>query len=283
MTLNITIPQLNSNSKSTKDMVISLLSQKWPLNAMEIYNSVQREFGAGVSYQAVHKILNELQQGKILEKNGMSYQISKGWIEQVKKFGSDLDEKYTNGKTIDFENFESMHITMDKFLDFCRFMIYEFYMKFPNPEKKDCICSWDHVYSPIGMSEKDHEILRDLFSTALHYAPCPNNTFLDNWFAEYLNDLGKICVNDVQFSVGNDTFVQGDFVMVAYFSSEFKKNVDEIYKKVKSVEEFKVSNYFDIINKKAEINILIVKNSSLAGQLRKEGKMLYECKGEAGK
>ena len=107
MTLNITIPQLNSNSKSTKDMVISLLSQKWPLSAKEIYNSMRREFGAEFSYQAVHKILNELQQEKILEKNGMSYQISKNWIEQVKKFSSDLDEKYTNGKTVDFENFES--------------------------------------------------------------------------------------------------------------------------------------------------------------------------------
>ena len=72
MAINLTLPQLNRKGFSTKDLIVSILSEEWPLSAKEIFKRTQRGFEADVSYQAVHKVLSELEGNFIVEKVGKS-------------------------------------------------------------------------------------------------------------------------------------------------------------------------------------------------------------------
>lgn len=277
MTLNITIPQLNSNSKSTKDKVISILSNKWPLSAKEIFNILQREHGAEVSYQAVHKILNELQEEKILEKNGKTYQISKEWIQRVKKFGSELEEKYVNGKKVDFEHFESMHLVFDNFMNLARFIVNDFFINFPNPKNKSFVCFWRHTYGIIGASETEYANMKKMFTENVHYGICRNNTKLDNYLAEFYEKMGKKCINGVDYPFYDDTYICGDFVCQAFFPKEYLKKIDNFFKQIKEMTPEVLQKYAEVqFSPQIKGHLVIFKNHEFAEILRDYAIKVYE-------
>ena len=105
MTTNTTLPQI-SKQKSTKDIIISILSREWPLSAKRIYNKVVSEEGRPVSYQAVHKIIKGMENEGLLIKQGKEYLLNSEWIGGVKKFASSLETAYSNDNKIDFKNLQ---------------------------------------------------------------------------------------------------------------------------------------------------------------------------------
>ena len=86
---NLNLPKLSA-AKSTKDQIISLLSENWPLSAKEIYNRLQREQASEITYQAVHKTLGEMSEEGILTKEEKGYRISDSWIKNLKEFSNCL-------------------------------------------------------------------------------------------------------------------------------------------------------------------------------------------------
>jgi len=273
MTINITMPELNSTS--TKDKVISILSRTWPLTTKEIYNALQREYGCEISYQAVHKLISQLQTDGVMVKNGKGLAISKDWISKVKNFGNVLDSKYSNGE-IDYENFNgSIHLTLNNFVDLGRFLINDFFIKFPNEKNKDCVCFWKHHYPATGVSDVEHENMKKIFSTHVHYGLSKCDTFLDKYFGNYLTGLGKKNMCGVDFTTTIDTFIMGDFICHVYFEPSFYKEVEAIYDSAKSQDDVDFAKIFEIVSKKTEINVLITRNASLADKLREEAKEIF--------
>jgi len=112
MILSITLPQLNPKSASAKDLIISILSNEWPLTAKTLWAKMQREGSVSLSYQAVHKSLLVLEREKIVEKIGKGYQINLDWLNNLRKFSDKTIESYKldktsyfdGGKVLDFYN-----------------------------------------------------------------------------------------------------------------------------------------------------------------------------------
>src|SRR3989344_2615957 len=113
--------KLNPENASTKQKIISVLGMEWPLTAKQIYERVQREYGANISYQGVHKIIQELEGGKILERAKSGYQLNIDWIQKSKKSLEDVEKRYLQNKKIKIpENFQgSIEIEFDSFTDLC--------------------------------------------------------------------------------------------------------------------------------------------------------------------
>ena len=90
--MNQTIPLLkfSPSTATTKENIILLLTHKWPLNAKEIFLEVQKHGLNNVTYQAVHKAILQLEEEGIIEKQGKTIQLKKNWVEQSKKFFTDL-------------------------------------------------------------------------------------------------------------------------------------------------------------------------------------------------
>ncbi len=274
MTINITMPELNSTS--TKDKVISILSRKWPMSTKEIYNALQREYGVEISYQAVHKIISQLQNDDVMIKNGRDLEISREWISKVKKFSNSLDSKYSNGE-IDYENFNgSLHLKLNNFVELGRFLINDYFTKFPNEDNKDCVCFWKHHYPATGVSDTEHENMKKIFAEHVHYGISKCDNFLDVYFGNYLTGLGKRNISGAEFSTGIDTFIMGDFICQVYFEPGFYKEVEKLYENTQSQDGMDFSKLLELTSKKTEINVLITKNASLADMMRGEAKGIFE-------
>ena len=123
------LPQFGSGARSTKDAIISILSEEWPLSAKEIYSKLFREQAVNISYQGIHKTLNDLENRTVISKTGRMYQLSKSWISNMKEFIETTDRNYQNklGKyevpanfksplKLKFDNMTTMAVTMARLL-----------------------------------------------------------------------------------------------------------------------------------------------------------------------
>ncbi|MBU1939387.1 hypothetical protein KKH30_01350, partial [Candidatus Micrarchaeota archaeon] len=194
-----TLPILNSQRGNARELIVSVLSTEWPLSTKEIFSRLKRAHAYSGTYQAAHKTITQAVESGVIVREGKGYALSKEWIDGVKKFGTDLDSNYkSNGKKIDPNNFEgSAHLVFDNFITFAQFLVNEFFVKFPNPEKKAGVCNMEHTYAIMGASDKEHESFKKMLSYCRHYGLCKNSTFFDNWCTDYLRKMGKTQVNGV--------------------------------------------------------------------------------------
>ena len=86
--------KFNTNANS-KEKIIQLLSENWPLTGKEVYNRLMHEYSHEITYQGVHKALAELSEENIVEKNGSKYLLNHDWIDTNKKFFELMQERYT--------------------------------------------------------------------------------------------------------------------------------------------------------------------------------------------
>ena len=102
MTINLVLPQIGSGGGGTKDHIISILSQEWPLSTKEIKSRISKQFSGELTYQAVHKALNELEQQKVLKKENGTYELSKDWVDGIESFAKSLiEQRYVSPEFID--------------------------------------------------------------------------------------------------------------------------------------------------------------------------------------
>ena len=87
----------NLNKKSTKDLIIDILSYSWPLTTRKIYNLIKRK-GLSVTYQAVHKSIKELLDQGIVIKQNKEYQLNIEWIKKRHEFIEKLKYAYIDRK-----------------------------------------------------------------------------------------------------------------------------------------------------------------------------------------
>jgi DNA-binding PadR family transcriptional regulator len=90
--IELTLPEFDTDSKSTRDLVILLLLKNQPLNAKQVWYKVNRLFSRNISYQGVYKTLALLVDGEILQKGEIGYEISPAWIQKIKKFAQSLEQ-----------------------------------------------------------------------------------------------------------------------------------------------------------------------------------------------
>ena len=87
-------------SGKLKERIIDILSIEHPLSASKIYKKLQANYQISVSYQAIHKTLQELAQENILVLKEMEYEISPDWLNNLNKFNDKMKCAYKNESII---------------------------------------------------------------------------------------------------------------------------------------------------------------------------------------
>ena len=73
------------DSDSSKDLILRILSEEWPLSAKEIFSKVSKISSKDISYQAIHKTLNSLVEENIVQKVEGKYLLSLSWVCDTKE------------------------------------------------------------------------------------------------------------------------------------------------------------------------------------------------------
>ena len=95
----IIVGSINNRKKGVKAATVEILSMEWPLSLKALHYLLSKKYALNVSYQAVHKAVNQLIEDQIIEKEGRFYCLSTIWISKVKNFGVETELAYLREKS----------------------------------------------------------------------------------------------------------------------------------------------------------------------------------------
>lgn len=262
------------SNQSSSDAVISVLSEHWPLSTKELFAVLKKEYGFSATYQALHKTLGKLVEQGVLKKAGSAYQLDVSWVSKVKTFSEKALESYSKPETKELASKDILMVPLENFLAAIKFIINDFYSKFPNPEKKPAVCLWEYTCCWVGMGELEYVNLKKMFASCPHYAISKHKTPLDLYFSGFLEKLGKHCFCGIDYNASGDIFVQGDYVCQVYYPAEYRKKLARVYKSTKRAEEFDPDAFFKLVSKPYKMSAVVSKNPEFADYLRKNLELL---------
>lgn len=85
-------------SGKLKERIIDILSIEHPLSATKIFKKLQANYDISVTYQAVHKALQELVTSNILTLENAEYQVNHEWLKNLNKFTEKITDSYKADK-----------------------------------------------------------------------------------------------------------------------------------------------------------------------------------------
>lgn len=88
------LPCIQKKQADTRDHIVSILTEYWPLTTKSIYAVIVRRHGVDITYQAVQKTLKLLLAQGIVVHYNKKYYLNSEWIQQVKKFVLNFEENY---------------------------------------------------------------------------------------------------------------------------------------------------------------------------------------------
>ena len=237
------LPSL-SNSP-TKEKIIELLSNRWPLTAKKIYRSLLKEYNLSITYQAIHKSLQELIQNSILEKTKEGYQISKEWIKNLGNFSKKIEEELSSEK-------QKKEIkTMQKFIfenhsEFVKFTI-DFMEETIKKEKKLKITFlYRHVPYPNVISREDIQRLKSIMPKTKWTILSRYSTPLDLWHAKLWKNFGVFAKTGADISEDR-VIIINNHIIHAYVPNKSIKKWDDSYA-INKASEFDITETMEAIS-----------------------------------
>jgi hypothetical protein len=258
---------LNQKPGNVKNALVQKLSKQWPLSLKQLDHALKREFGMDVTYQAIHKAMQQLEEEKIVEKLKEGFQLHPEWITTITKLSNQISQAYADNVNLDPEK-EIIQLKFNNWINAGRFVAFKFDLEYPNPENKPSICNWIHVWPVMGLSSEEVSILQNSFFKGTYYSACPNNTPVDKAVAKWLTNVGKICKTKIPILLDHDYMVKGDHVCQVHYPKEFIDEVNEFYRETESFNKMDFKRLTELMSKKINICVIIIKNKVLADNLR---------------
>ncbi len=264
--------------KSTKDLIIEILSEEWPLSARVIWNKVKKNYSKSITYQAVYKLIQKMLSDRIIIKKENKYNLNKSWIKESKDFFNILDKNYDD-KKVEKVPYSKSHLKKSvrysfKTLSAMGNYVANYFTDFPNPEKKPLASRCFEMYSVLSLPREHLLKAKKIIEKYGAYSLCNSNTLYDKLIAKsylaYVKNL-KIKLRSKD-SDECDYIVLGDYVMRVYFSPEVKKITSVFKKGLRSFFEVDFKTLFEVINREFDTPnyVIIEKNEEIADKIRRD-------------
>ena len=261
------VPLSILGNNSTKEKIIEILSEEWPLSAKKIYNKLTKNYRLSLTYQATHKALKELNENNILEKRKEGYLPNKEWVKKLGEMGNKMiDELKKPNKKNEGEIYHKI-----KFNNHSEFIKWTFeFMKerIDKDGRLDMIFYFRHVPAPNSVSNDDLKNLNPYLSKIKWTIFSGGTTPLDKWSAKYWQKLGIKVKLGQDIPTNDRMIIMNDYVINVFSSKEDLLAWDKAYSG-----EINKINLHDtikgILNSKYKTTITIIKDKELANFLRR--------------
>ena len=254
----------NASSTSLKNIIISVLSEASSLSAKEIHSRVTKE--KTVSYQAVFKMLNDLCDSKILEKQQSKYFISEKWINELKKFVGNF-EKRENKNGFD-PNAETQTIELNTLFEFFGGMLD---LMSSDILYKGCQHRFGggilrHLWWSLSFDDVGFQKFKHMLGPKNSYIVAIQDTPVDRWLKSYYEKTGGTGIRiGAESNLEEDVAIVGDYVIQVFFEEKTKKKLDKLYSEVKDISDAIDKGILEqVLMEPTKVKVIITKNKDLA-------------------
>jgi hypothetical protein len=277
MSFNELLSQLTPNS--LKGEIIGALSEESLLTAKQIYS--RTKINKEVSYQAVHKALTELEQIKVIQKEGKSYSINKDWVDNLLKKLTRLksDKTKKSGEIIVNKNSETPQVFKFKSYSKLCVAMAELLKSRILAKKNDTnfICTLEYGWFPFKFKFGDFLTLGEMMKEnpgAINIIR--TDTPLGRWIHKQYQKINAACAPiGTKVDIDKDLFIYGDYIIEIKFSDEDKKIINHYFNKIKNLNGM----YLEFALQKEpqmDITVTITKNRSLSKLLGNQLRAIYK-------
>lgn len=270
------MPQPNEQAKTAKDLVFTILSHKQPLSAIEIYNTIKKNYNLNITYFAVRKALNILSDEKVLEKENKKYKIDKKWILNLKSFFDKLLLNYEKGKqvhnfTADTAKEDYAVYTFNNLLDLDNFWgeIQVYWANHEKTNKNYFSYTYFHWWLLINLG-KETRIFEEFKKNNIKSICIFRNKLpLNIWASKIYKNLGaNIKIKEkYEESPYIDINILGDTIIQVIYPEKLFKKIQKFYKRYKNTQQINLKEITELANENHEIRFILFKNPIMAKTL----------------
>ncbi len=267
--------KFNANA-SSKERVVNILSEAWPLTGKQVHERLTREYSQKISYQGTHKLLAELMEEGIVEKDDSKYRLDKQWLDNTKKFFEQAHKRYESSaksETIKPPNDEPAIIEFNNFSKAVVWLAETLGSKTlrRDGENDTLIGYFRYAYWPLTFNFTDFLLLLKLLGkSAKGYPIIKHKTPFGEWIANQYLKAGAVKITfDKDLDLSNDMFIVGDYIFEVALQKEFEDYFREIHNKIRNVNDL---FYHFTLHKEpsTKITVKITKNPVLAKFIKKQ-------------
>lgn len=271
--IQVRLPSLEKGKNSASDLIVSTLTAHWPLSAKRIHNRIRQEYASGLTYQAVHKSLQQLKEEGVLVKQGSEYLINLKWLENIAEFSNNVKKNYLGKDSKTFASsidnaVASGNVTILTFSTIRDADL--FVINFQRKTNKTAIGHARHFWWALFYlkSTYDKSTEKKYKKT---YGLCRGKTPLDKWCVEFENVIGLSSKCGIDVAQDCDRYVYDDYVIQVFIPLELIKRIDQIFEGSTRILDLDFRTLFKhIYEKKTTVQVIVSKNPKLANRIRKE-------------
>ncbi len=278
MAIRITLPF--GKEDNVKNLVFSILTKEYPLKIIDLTNFIRKRYGKSVTFQAVRKALLQLVEESVLLNQNNQFSINKEWVINTKKQLDRLYEELTTEKitprSIDSIKGEVSVFTFDslnKMMKFWEDIVDDWFDNFkegdPNINCYQAAHAWEGLLHP----DRERILMRRLQEKGIKsYILGIGSSPLDRYILKFYRKIGiKVAFNHSTTSFDRTYYVgtYGETIVQVHYPAQTVEQLEKFFKKNKTIEELDLHELSDIVNKKQEIKLTIIKNLAMAKQINK--------------
>lgn len=276
MTIKITLPFGKDN---VKNLVFTILTDKYPLKIIEIKNILKKEYAKEVSFQAVRKTILQLLNEEIIIKKDDKYLINKEWVKKSKLCLDNIYLKLISEKPtikgvesirgeVTVFNFDTLYDLIVFWQDF----IYDWVLNI-NKKTSEINC-YQAAYPIEGLlhTYQEQKILNKFKEKKIKsYFLTKKESILNLYNIEFHKKIGGINIyskiNNPDFDENIYIGTYGDIILQTELSKELTKKLKMFFKKQKSLEKLDLIKLNKIAKEKNNLKLLIIKNKGMANHI----------------
>lgn len=276
MALKITLPF--GKKEGVKDLVFTILTKEYPLKIIQLTNYIKKRYGKSVTFQAVRKAILELTSEGVLIRRENQFSINKKWILEAKTLLDDLFKNLNKGpitpKDINSVTEELSVFTfysLNELMKFWQDLIDDWFANLKEGDENINCYQAPHAWEGLLHLDREKNLMGQLKEKGIiSYILSTGNTPLDKSIRKFYRDIGiNVAINasaspfDRSYYVGT----YGDMIIQTQYPEKIVKDLDQFFRKNKSIKYFNLKELSDIVNRRAEIRLTVIKNLTMAKQI----------------
>ncbi len=278
MALRITLPF--GKEDNIKNLVFSILTKEHPLKIIDLTNFIRKRYGKSVTFQAVRKAILQLVDEGVLLNEDNKFSINKEWVISSKKqldlLYEELTKEKINPKSIDSIKGEvSVFIfdSLNKMMKFWEEIIEDWFENFKEGDANINCYQGAHGWEGLLHPDRERSMMGRLKERGIKsYVLSIGNTPLDRYIWKFYKRIGlKIAFSPSLSSFDKTYYVAtyGETIVQIHYPKEIVDDLEKFFKKNKTIEDLDLGELSEIVNRKQEIKLTVIKNLAMAKQINK--------------
>lgn len=262
------LAELDYRRKATKEHIIGILSEQWPLNTKRIYALVRQRLRKPLTYQAVHLSMKEFVEQGIVVREGRDYLLSPEWIERMAARFNSLVERYTVAQKISSAK-EFQELNFQSLQQASEFLLLKANSGFFGSSDV-CYVQVARLF-PIPPSQQQREGIARFVKSTRTVLLCRGSSVIDRIAANYLRKLGVDVRLGVAAAVPTNTVLIGNSVVTVYvlYSKERGRRVNAFYHSIRDILKQDVFVTFaELLSSGIKVKLAINRNPEVYANVR---------------